>query len=329
MPTPVAAAKGGLGVEEASHTYRQMRTIREFEERVHKHFALGEIPGFVHLYAGQEAVAVGVCAELRDDDYVASTHRGHGHAIAKGCDVKLMMAEVFARATGLCKGKGGSMHIADLDRGMLGANGVVGGGLPLVTGVGLSARVRRTDQVAVAFLGDGATNEGTFAESLNLAAVWKAPSIFVIENNGYAESTGVGFALNGVEPHARAVAYNMPGVKVDGTDFFAVRSATAEAVARARAGGGPSVIECEAGRFYGHFEGDTQTYRAPGEIDALKRDHDPLDHFRAAVEEVLDADAIARVDAEVVRLLDEAIEEARSAPEPAPPELLTDVYASY
>jgi pyruvate dehydrogenase E1 component alpha subunit len=326
MPAP--AAPELLSAEELSHCYWQMRTIREFEERVHKHFALGEIPGFVHLYAGQEAVAVGVCAALRDDDYISSTHRGHGHAIAKGCDVKLMMAEVFARSTGLCKGKGGSMHIADLDCGMLGANGVVGGSLPLVAGVGLSVKVRGTDQVGVAFLGDGATNEGTFAESLNLAAVWKVPSIFVIENNGYAESTGVGFALNGVEPHTRAAGYNMPGVKVDGTDFFAVRAATAEAVERARRGGGPSVIECEAGRFYGHFEGDTQTYRAPGEIETLKRDHDPLDHFRAAAGDAL-GDAIARIDAEVIALLDEAVEGAREAPEPTPPELLTDVYASY
>ena len=195
-----------------------MRTIREFEERVHRHFALGEIPGFVHLYAGQEAIAAGVCAELRTDDYIASTHRGHGHAIAKGCDVKLMMAELFSRRTGLCKGKGGSMHIADLNVGMLGANGVVGGGIPLACGVGLSAKVRGTDQVGVAFLGDGATNEGTFSETLNLAAVWKAPCLFVIENNGYAESTATEFAVAGGEPYKRAAGYGIPGVKVDGLD---------------------------------------------------------------------------------------------------------------
>ena len=206
--------------EQLLEAYRVMRTIREFEERVHQHLAQGEIPGFVHLYAGQEAIAAGVCAVLRRDDYIASTHRGHGHAIAKGCDVKLMMAELFARRTGLCKGKGGSMHIADLTCGMLGANGVVGGGIPLVCGAGLSARIRGTDQVGVAFMGEGATNEGTFGESINLAAVWSAPCVFVVENNGYAESTGAGFALNGVEPHRRAVAYGIPGVKVDGFDFL-------------------------------------------------------------------------------------------------------------
>jgi pyruvate dehydrogenase E1 component alpha subunit len=316
-------------VEELASHYRVMRSIREFENRVHKHFALGEIPGFVHLYAGEEAIAAGVCAELRTDDYIGSTHRGHGHAIAKGCDVKLMMAEVFARSTGLCKGKGGSMHIADLDRGMLGANGVVGGGIPLICGVGLSAKIRGTDQVGVAFLGDGATNEGTFSESLNLAGVWDAPCIFVVENNGYAESTGAGFALNGVDPHERGAGFGVPAVAVDGTDFFAVRDAAREAVARARAGGGPSLIECRAGRFYGHFEGDTQTYRAPDEIELLKRDHDPLDRFREAAAPGLDAAATARIDEEVVTLLDEAIEGAREAPKPSARELMTDVYASY
>lgn len=319
-----------LTAEQLAHHYRTMRTIREFEDRVHKHFALGEIPGFVHLYAGQEAVAAGICAELRDDDYIGSTHRGHGHAIAKGCDVKLMMAEIFARSTGLCKGKGGSMHIADLDRGMLGANGVVGGGIPLVCGVGLSAKVRGTDQVGVAFLGDGAINEGTFSESLNLAGVWNAPCLFVVENNHYAESTATSFALNGVEPYQRAASFGMPGVKVDGTDFFAVRAAAIEALERARSGGGPTVIECEAGRFYGHFEGDTQTYRAPDEIERLKRNHDPLDRFRAvAAKAGLGEERTATIDEEVVALLDEAVEGAREAPEPGPRELMTDVYASY
>ena len=320
----------GFQLEDLERHYRVMRTIREFEDRVHKHFALGEIPGFVHLYAGEEAIAAGVCSELRDDDYIASTHRGHGHAIAKGCDVKLMMAEIFGRRTGLCKGKGGSMHIADLDRGMLGANGVVGGGIPLVVGVGLSAKVRGTDQVGVAFLGDGALNEGTFSESLNLAAVWQAPCVFVVENNGYAESTAATYALNGVEPHQRAAGYGMPGAAVDGTDFFAVRDVAAEAVERARSGGGPTLIECRAGRFYGHFEGDTQTYRAAGEIEHLKEAHDPLDFFRTdAAAAGLEKEQTTRIDAEVVALLDGAIAEAREAPEPVARELLTDVYASY
>jgi acetoin:2,6-dichlorophenolindophenol oxidoreductase subunit alpha len=307
--------------------YRVMRTIREFEERVHRHFALGDIPGFVHLYAGEEAIAAGVCADLAVDDYIASTHRGHGHAIAKGCDVKLMMAELFARRTGLCKGKGGSMHIADLDHGMLGANGVVGGGIPLVCGAALSAKVRGTNQVAVAFLGDGATNEGTFAETLNLAAVWKVPAVFVIENNGYAESTAADWALNGVEPHRRADGYGIPGIRVDGTDFFAVRAAAADALARARRGDGPSLIECAASRFYGHFEGDSQTYRGADEIEELRRDHDPIKRFRERAD--LEEKRLGEIDSEVEALLDAAVSEAAAAPRPAPSELTDDVYASY
>src|SRR5690606_35227116 len=222
------------------------------------------------------------------------------------------------------------MHIADLDKGMLGANGIVGGGIPLVVGVGLSAKVRGTEQVGVVFLGDGATNEGTFAESVNLAAVWKAPTIFVIENNFYAESTGTSHGLSGVDPYLRAAGYGIPGVQVDGSDYFAVREATREALARARAGEGPSLIECRAGRFYGHFEGDTQTYRAPGEIDDLKANHDPLKIFRAATAGAgLTEELVAEIDAAVVALLDAAVAAAHAAPKPGPRELMTDVYASY
>ena len=211
--------------------YRLMKTIREFEERAHREFATGLMPGFVHLYAGQEAVAVGVCSTLTADDYIASTHRGHGHAIAKGCDVPGMMAELYGRSTGLCRGKGGSMHIADLSTGMLGANGIVGGGPPLVCGVGLSAKVRGTDQVGVSFTGDGGSNQGTFLESLNLAAVWDLPVIFVVENNGYAESTSSQFHQSGIDVAKRADGFGLPAAVVDGHDFFAVREATAAAVA--------------------------------------------------------------------------------------------------
>lgn len=221
------------------------------------------------------------------------------------------------------------MHIADLEKGILGANGIVGGGLPLTVGAGLSAKVRGTDQVGVSFLGDGATNEGTFAESLNLAAVWNAPCVFVIENNGYAESTSAQFALNGVEPYRRAEGYGIPGVKVDGNDFFAVRAAAAAAVERARAGGGPTVIECSTSRWYGHYEGDTQAYRAPGEIEGLRELKDPIRIFRAAVasrEDVSDAD-FAALDTEVSALIDHAVQSARQAPLPAAADLLTDVYA--
>jgi TPP-dependent pyruvate/acetoin dehydrogenase alpha subunit len=309
--------------------YRVMRTIREFEEHVSRSFALGDVPGFVHLYAGQEAIAAAVCSRLRKDDYIGSTHRGHGHAIAKGCDVAGMMAEIFGRGTGLCKGKGGSMHIADLDHGVMGANGIVGGGLPMVVGAGLSAKVRGTDQAAVAFMGEGATNEGTFAESLNLAAVWDAPCVFVVENNGYAESTGVGFALNGVDPVRRAEGYGIPGVQVDGNDFFAVRDAAAEAIERARGGAGPTLLECKTSRFYGHFEGDTQTYRAPDEIDMLKREHDPLVRFRDAVAEQIATEQLDRIDDEVKAVIEAASKAAKDAPPPASAELLTDVYKSY
>ena len=220
------------------------------------------------------------------------------------------------------------MHIADLDCGMLGANGVVGGGIPLVCGVGLSAKIRGTDQVGVAFMGDGATNEGTFAETLNLAAVWDAPCVFVVENNGYAESTAASFALHGVEPHRRADAYGMPGLKVDGFDFFAVHAAATEAVTRARSGGGPTLIECTVGRYYGHFEGDTQTYRADDETARLRREHDPLVVFRAKTGDLLTSEDFGAVDAEAVALLDDAVAEARTAPEPTGADLLTDVYAS-
>src|SRR5919107_3218809 len=198
-----------LSKEALLDAYRTMRTIREFEERLHTEFATGEIPGFVHLYAGEEAIAAGFMAHLDENDYVASTHRGHGHSIAKGCDVKGMMLEIYGKDEGICRGKGGSMHIADLDKGMLGANGIVGGGPPLVCGVGLSAKVRGTNQVAVSFTGDGGANQGTFLESLNLASVWDLPVVFVIENNGYAESTPPAYHQAGVDVAKRADGFGM------------------------------------------------------------------------------------------------------------------------
>ncbi|QYJ15395.1 Acetoin:2,6-dichlorophenolindophenol oxidoreductase subunit alpha [Rubrobacter xylanophilus DSM 9941] len=320
-----------LGREQLLDAYRTMRTIREFEERLHVEFATGEIPGFVHLYAGEEAIAAGVCAHLDEDDYIASTHRGHGHAIAKGCDVKAMMKEIYGKAEGICHGKGGSMHIADLDKGMLGANGIVGGGPPLVCGAGLSAKVRGTGQVAVSFTGDGGSNQGTFLESLNLAAVWGLPCVFVIENNGYAEATSTNFSVRGLDIAKRADGFGIPGVVVDGHDFFAVHEAAGEAVERARSGGGPTLIECKVNRYYGHFEGDAQTYRAPNEVEEIRREKDCLMLFRRRVTSagLLGEEELDRIDAEVKQLIDEAVEEAKAAPEPAPEELLTDVYVSY
>jgi TPP-dependent pyruvate/acetoin dehydrogenase alpha subunit len=329
--TVAAGAPIKLGKSELLEAYRVMRTIREFEERVHREFATGEIPGFVHLYAGEEAIAAGVCAHLRDEDWVASTHRGHGHAIAKGCDVKAMMAEIYGKRSGLCRGKGGSMHIADLSRGMLGANGIVGGGPPLVCGAGLTARINGTDQVAVSFTGDGGSNQGTFLESLNLAAAWRLPVVFVIENNGYAESTSPNYHQAGVELAKRADGYGLPGVSVDGFDFFAVHEAAGEAIARARDGGGATLIECRASRYFGHFEGDQQTYRAPGEVDELRRTRDCLLTFTARVTDsgVIDPDELEQIDERSRALIEQAVSEAKAAPDPDPSDVHTDVYVTY
>jgi acetoin:2,6-dichlorophenolindophenol oxidoreductase subunit alpha len=320
-----------LSREELSGAYRTMRTIRAFEDRVHVEFTSGEMPGFVHLYAGEEAIAAGIIGQLSQDDFIASTHRGHGHAIAKGCDVNAMMAEIYGKATGLCRGKGGSMHIADVDKGMLGANGIVGGGPPMICGVGLSAKVRGTKQVGVSFTGDGGSNQGTFLESLNLAGVWDLPCIFVVENNGYAEATSSQYHQGGVDVAKRADGFGIPGVVVDGHDYFAVREVAGEAIRRAREGGGPTLIECKVNRYYGHFEGDSQTYRAPNEVENVRASRDCLEAFRRRVTGagVLSADELDRVDAEVAQLIEEAVAQAKAAPEPDLVELTTDVYVSY
>jgi len=331
MSTVAPPGTGQLTPEQLVEAYRVMRTIREFEERLHREFATGDIPGFVHLYAGEEAIAAGVIAHLGSDDYVASTHRGHGHAIAKGCDVKGMMAEIYGKITGLCKGKGGSMHIADFDKGMLGANGIVGGGPPLVCGVGLTAKVKGTDQVAVSFTGDGGSNQGTFMEALNLASAWHLSCIFVVENNGYAEATSSAFHQAGVDVAKRADGFGMPGIVVDGFDFFAVHEAAGEAIGRARAGGGPTLLECKVGRYYGHFEGDQQTYRGPNEVDDLRRDRDCLAALarRATEAGIVEAGDLEAIDREVGTLIDEAVDEAKAAPDPTPADVLTDVYVAY
>jgi pyruvate dehydrogenase E1 component alpha subunit len=322
---------GDVTKEQVLEAYRTMRTIREFEERLHREFATGDIPGFVHLYAGEEAIAAGVIGHLGPDDYVASTHRGHGHAIAKGCDVKGMMAEIYGKKTGICHGKGGSMHIADIDQGMLGANGIVGGGPPLVCGVGLTAKVKGTDQVAVSFTGDGGSNQGTFLEALNLASAWHLPVVFVIENNGYAEATSSAFHQSGIDVAKRADGFGMPGIVVDGFDYFAVDEAAGEAIRRARSGGGPTLLECKVGRYYGHFEGDQQTYRGPNEVEDLRRDRDCLDSLTRRVTEagIADSGELSAIDREVGQLIDEAVAEAKAAPDPTPADLHTDVYVSY
>ena len=311
--------------------YERMQTIRQFEDRVKVEFGKGKIPGFVHLYAGEEAVAVGICANLTDADFMTSTHRGHGHCIAKGVDVKGMMAELYGKATGICKGKGGSMHIADMDKGMLGANGIVGGGPPLACGSGLTAKTRKTDQVTICFFGDGASEQGTLHESLNLAAIWDLPVVFIAENNGYAESTPSTYHCSVENIADRAAAYNMPGVTVDGNDIFAVHEAAGEAIARARGGQGPTLLECKTYRFNGHFEGDAQTYKVPEENEKYRTTLDPIKLFR---ENVLARNAVAEnelqvVDERVQSAIDAAVAFAEDSPFPQAQETFTDVYVSY
>lgn len=320
-----------LNRTELQRAYRLMRAIRAFEERVHLEFATGRIPGFVHLYAGQEGSAVGVCMHLTDADFIGSTHRGHGHCIAKGCDVTGMMLELFAKADGLCGGKGGSMHIADFDRGMMGANSIVGAAVPLAVGAALAAKTLRKETVAVPFCGDGGANQGGVLESLNLATVWKLPVVFVFEDNGYAETTASNWSVGGGEIANRAAAFGMPGVKVDGFDFFAVHAAASEAIARARAGGGPSLLHIKTGRFFGHHEGDSQTYRAPGEVEALRRDHDCLALFRKRVTEgaLLEPAELDAIDSEVAEEIDRAVATALAAPLPRLEALRENVYVSY
>ncbi len=320
-----------LSKEELLKVYRTMRSIREFEERVHVEFAKGGIPGFVHLYAGEEASAAGIMYHLQSDDRIASTHRGHGHCIAKGVDIHGMMAEIYGKATGVCAGKGGSMHIADLDTGMMGANGILGAGAPLVCGAALASKFKDDQGVAISFVGDGASNQGMMLESLNLATVWNLPAIFVVENNGYAESTSAEWAVSCDSYVDRAAGFGMPGVSVDGFDFFAVYEAAGEAVKRARSGGGPSLLEVRTGRFFGHFEGDAQTYRGENEVDQLRADNDCIKIFAKKVVDagVIEQSELDAIDKEVLALIDDAVEKAVAAPVPSPDQLHTDVYVAY
>jgi pyruvate dehydrogenase E1 component alpha subunit len=307
-----------------------MRLIRTFENRVADLFGQAKLPGFVHLYAGEEAIAVGVIAHLKERDKITSTHRGHGHCIAKGVDVKEMMAELYARTTGLCKGKGSSMHIADIEKGMLGANGIVGAGGPLACGSGLTAKVLGTDEVTVCFFGDGASEQGTMHESMNLASIWKLPVVFVCENNLYAVSTPSSYHCAAGEICARAAAYDMPGSAIDGTDVFAVYEASEKAIGRARRGEGPSLIEARAFRYYGHFVGDPQTYKTKEEIEGYK-DLDPIAKFKKQVLEknLLSKSDLAKIDHWAEETIEEAVHFAEESPYPAPEDCLSDVYANY
>jgi pyruvate dehydrogenase E1 component alpha subunit len=308
--------------------YTTMNKIRMFESMLQEYFAAGKIPGFVHLYLGEEAVAVGACACLTDRDSITSTHRGHGHLIAKGGDLKLMMAEIFGKSTGYCKGKGGSMHIADVDLGILGANGIVGGGGPLATGAALAAKYRKTQDVTVCFFGDGASNQGTTQESLNLASAWKLPVVFVNENNGYGISCPQCKSMAVTDIADRAAAYDMPGVVVDGNDVLAVHEAVGEAVKRARRGEGPTLIECKTYRWRGHFEGDACTYRCVEELNEWMA-KDPIPRFEEKLVEsgLVTATELEGIKAAVKKELDAALEFAQSSPLPELSALLEDVYA--
>jgi len=311
--------------------YRSMRRIRAFEDKLSELVTAGKLAGFLHLYAGEEAVAVGVAAHLSDRDTFASTHRGHGHCIAKGVEIRGMMAELFGRSTGLCKGKGGSMHIADLDRGMLGANGIVGAGIPLAVGAALTAQVKRSGGVSVAFFGDGASNQGQFHESLNLAAIWKLPVLFVAENNGYGEATPNEYASSVPDVATRATGYGIPGVIADGMDFFDVFEKAGTAIERARRGEGPTLLECKTYRFYGHYLGDNLAYRRKEEAEEVRQTRDPLDLFerRTAGEGWLAGDELRSIDAEVASEIEEAVSYAESSPFPTPADVTTDVYVRY
>ncbi len=310
--------------------YRRMRLIRTFEDKLADLVMAGKLPGFFHLYAGEEAVAVGVCSHLGDRDYITSTHRGHGHSIAKGVDVYAMMAELFGRTNGVCKGKGGSMHIADLDRGMLGANGIVGAGIPLAVGAGLTASIKKTEGVAVAFFGDGASNQGQFHEGLNLAAVWKLPVVFVVENNLYGEATPYEYVTPVRDIADRAASYGMPGVVADGMDFFAVYETAGQAIERARAGEGPSLLEFKTYRYYGHYVGDPLTYRTEEEANEVKTKRDPLLLFtnRVTEEGLVEREVLEAIDGQIAETVADAAGKAEQGPWPSIEDVTKDVYAT-
>jgi len=278
----MSATIDGITSEAALEIHRTMVRIRVFESRIEQLFLAGELPGFVHTYLGEEAIAAGVCAVLRVDDYLTSTHRGHGHAIAKGMAMDVLMAELYGKETGACRGRGGSMHVADFSLGMLGANGIVGGGFGIAAGAALSAQFRGTKQVAVCFFGDGGINKGTFHEALNFASVHRLPAVFVCENNQYAQFTARQSTTSVDDLAVRAIAYGMSGHSVDGNDAGAVQEAAAEAVARARAGRGPTLLNMVTYRFGGHYVGDAEVYREADEVES-KRADDPIGRWEEAL----------------------------------------------
>ena len=318
-----------LTTEKQLEMLRSMQTIRRFEERASDDYQAGAIYGVVHCYIGEEAVAVGVCAALNSDDQIISTHRGHGHCLAKGADLNRMMAELYGRQTGYCKGKGGSMHIADFSIGMLGANGIVAGGIPIVTGAGLAAQLEGKGRVAVSFFGDGASNAGPFHESINIAATWKLPMLYVCENNLYSAGTIAAdtLALNDVA--ARAAGYGIPGVVVDGNDVMAVYEAAEAAVNRARAGQGPSLIECKTYRWRGHTERPGQEDPRPKEEIEEWRQRDPINRFATNLMDhgILNEEAWQKMDAEILAAIEDAVKFSEESPFPEPDAAVEDIFA--
>jgi TPP-dependent pyruvate/acetoin dehydrogenase alpha subunit len=320
----VGTAAPTLEAPDLRGALRLMLLIRAFEERAIALYRAGEMRGVTHPYIGMEAVGVGVTLALRPDDYVTSTHRGHGHTIAKGGDPKRMMAELLGRADGYSGGKGGSMHIADMDRHMLGANGIVGGGMGLATGAALTSQLTGSESVAVCFFGDGALNQGILHETSNLAAIWKLPVVFVCENNQYAMSTRSDWSIAGGDPAGRASAYGLPGVTVDGMDFFAVHVAASQLVDRARRGDGPSYLVCTTYRFHGHHAGDPLNYREKEEVERW-REQDPIERFKRGCS-LPEAD-MAELAAAVETEMEAAVAFAKASPPPRVEELMTDIYA--
>ena len=321
-------AKSGCGMEWYREAYRRMALIRAFETKAAECFTRSELAGNIHLYMGQEASGVGTCLALRETDYITSTHRGHGHCLAKGASPDRAMAELFGKETGYCRGRGGSMHIVDVKLGILGANGIVGAGIPLAAGSALASKVRGDGAVTVAFFGDGASNQGTFHETLNMAAAWKLPVVFLLENNHYGVSTEIHRVTNTEYLAPRAAAYGIPGVTVDGTDVEAVYHAAAEAVERARSGGGPTLVETLVYRYQGHYCGDPAAYR-PKEYLTEGKAKDPIDRARARLLELgAAAEEVDALDREAAERIEHAYEFAKSSPDPDPAAVIDDVYSS-
>ena len=316
------------GKKTALRFYQEMMRIRQFELKAAELFMQGQMAGNIHTCAGQEATAVGACQALQPKDFIVATHRGHGHSLAKGAELKIMMAELFGKADGYCKGKGGSMHIVDMNCGMLGANGIVGAGIPIAAGSALASKILQKDEVTLAFFGDAASNQGTFHEAINMASAWHLPAIFLCENNQYGVSVCIDRVCNVEHIADRAAAYNIPGKMIDGNDVFAVYEAVKEAAERARAGEGPTLIEAKTYRHRGHYEGDPQMYKSKEEIEQWKA-RDPINHLRAMIVKArlakkTDLDAI---DAEVIAEVEQAVEFAQNSPYPEAGEVTTDVYA--